>query len=129
MKKKKQIMLEELMPSLALCKQIPHGEFWNSALCWRTFNKGRKDEYTIVFPTGTIDPHDDDVSAPTCQEILEDLRAFTNNPTLWGRPTGWCADCDVSMTSEWDVREKESKDNPANALLELWFEVKGIEVQ
>lgn len=73
MKKKKQIMLEDLVPSLALCKQIPHGEFWNSALCWRTFNKGRKDEYTIVFPTGTIDPHDDDVPAPTLEEIMADM--------------------------------------------------------
>lgn len=125
---KKQVMLEELVPPLHWCKLIPNGEFWNSALCWRTFNKGRKDEYTIVFPTGTIDPHDDDVPAPTCQEILEALDEITANPTLWKNPACWTADCDFSgkSASNWDVREKRSKENPALALLRLWLEAKGI---
>lgn len=129
MAKNKQIMLEDLVPPLHWCKQIPHPHFWNSAMCWRTFNKGRRDEYTIVFPTGTLDPHDDDVPAPTCQEILDDLRTFTDFPTLYCNPIGWVADCDVSVTSKWAVREKASKDHPALALLKLWFEAKGIEVK
>lgn len=73
MEKQKQTMLEEIVPPLELCHLIPHPHFWNSAMCWRTFNKGRKDEYTIVFPTGTLDPWDDDIPAPTLQEILKEL--------------------------------------------------------
>lgn len=66
----KQTDLQDLVPPLELCKKIPKPHFWNSALCWRTFNQGRKDEYTIVFPNGTLDPHDDDIPAPTLQEIM-----------------------------------------------------------
>ena len=73
MEKQKQTMLEDIVPPLELCRLIPHPHFWNSAMCWRTSNKGRKDEYTIVFPTGTLDPWDDDIPAPTLQEILKEL--------------------------------------------------------
>lgn len=131
MQNKKQKDLADLVPPLHFCKQIPHGEFQFTAMCWRTFNKGRNDEYTIVFPTGTLDPHDDDVPAPTAEEIMEDLDTFTANPTLWKNPACWTADCDVSgnSASDWDVREKRSKDLPTLALLRLWFQAKGIEVK
>ena len=73
MEKQKQTMLEDIVPPLELCRLIPHPRFWNSAMCWRTFNKSRKDEYTIVFPTGTLDPWENDIPAPTLQEILKEL--------------------------------------------------------
>ena len=128
--KKKPTMLKDLVPPLEMCKQIPHGEFWNSAMCWRTFNKGRRDEYTIVFPTGTLDPWDDDVPAPTAIEILEDLATFSDFPTLYVNKAGfWVADCDVSATDEPDIIDKFSESNPALPALLVWFAAKGIEVK
>ena len=118
-KRKKQIMLEDIVPPLALCKQIPHPHFWNSAMCWRTFNKGRKDEYTIVFPTGTLDPHDDDVPAPTLQEILADME--------WGRIT--------HKTNIFFCETRNTKGgfaggyNPAEIALQVWFNKNGVKSQ
>lgn len=130
MNTKKQKDLSDLVPPLHFCKQIPHGEFQFTAMCWRTFNKGRNDEYTIVFPTGTLDPHDDDVPAPTAEEIMEDLATFSSFPTLYYNKSGfWVADCDVSPTGEPDIIDNFSKQYPALAMLGVWFQAKGIEVK
>ena len=130
MNEKKTRQLEEIVPPLHFCKQIPKQEFQFTAMCWRTFNRGRKDQYTIVFPTGTLDPWDDDVPAPTAIEILEDLATFSDFPTLYVNKAGfWVADCDVSATDEPDIIDKFSKSNPALAALLVWFTAKGIEVK
>lgn len=114
----KQNDLKDLVPSLELCKKIPHPHFWNSALCWRTFNKGRKDEYTIVFPTGTLDPHDDDIPAPTMQEIMAEskwIRAtFKKNVFLM----------EVRHTQGGFVGGY----NGADLALQLWLKQKGVEL-
>lgn len=119
MEKQKQTMLEDIVPPLSLCKQIPHPHFWNAAMCWRTFNKGRKDEYTIVFPTGTLDPHDDDVPAPTLQEILAEIG--------WGRVTHKrnVFLCETRKTQGGFAGGY----NAAEVALQIWFNKKGIKFQ
>lgn len=128
MEKQKQTMLEDLVPPLALCKQIPHPHFWNAAMCWRTFNKGRKDEYTIVFPTGTLDPHDDDVPAPTLQEILEELHKQQEDVFLKWSETAyneWFVNAYTHNREDYQAHDS----NPATAALKVWLNHKGIEVK
>lgn len=60
--------LKDIVPPLELCKKAEarfpeawkhdfcRDEWHQTALCWRTFNRGRKDEYCIVFFTGALDP-------------------------------------------------------------------------
>lgn len=112
----KQTQLEDLVPPLELCKQIPHGCFQLTAMCWRTFNKGRRDQYTIVFPTGTLDPWDDDVPAPTVAEIMAES-----------------PDCRLKHKSDIFFFEHKNKTkayaggyNAAELALQVWLKMKGI---
>lgn len=119
MEKQKQTMLKEIVPPLELCRLIPHPHFWHSAMCWRTFNKGRKDEYTIVFPTGTLDPLDDDIPAPTIAEIMNDMHH-----------------CRLKHKGNLFFFERRNKIgacaggyNPAEIALQVWLKLKGISYQ
>lgn len=117
----KRYELTDVVADLSLCREIPAslGVILSTALCWRTFNKGRKDEYTIVFPTGTLDPHDDDVPAPTVVELLDALHQVSELPTLWRKNSGYVCDCwrdGICIT-------KTSSSNPASALLEVLIEL------
>ena len=126
MEKKKQTMLEDIVPPLELCRLIPHPHFWNSAMCWRTFNKGRKDEYTIVFPTGTLDPWDDDIPAPTVQEIMAEL-PDDNGCTAWFCQHN-CGEWSMgNCERDLHVKNGTEDSNPAIAALKLWLKLKGIE--
>ena len=114
----KQTDIKDLVPPLELCKKIPHPHFWNSALCWRTFNKGCRDEYTIVFPTGTLDPHDDDIPAPTLPEIMESapwMRVTYKNRIFL---------CEVRKTKGGFAGGY----NAAEAALQIWLKKQGVEI-
>lgn len=95
--------LEDIVPPLEMCKEaagkfpeawrrdFARREWEQTALCWRTFNRGRKDEYTIVFFTGSLDYESGDVNAPTLAEILavlpDGMAAVTRRITASRRMT------------------------------------------
>ena len=113
--------IEQLVPDLELCKQIPDGEFEDSAFCWRYVwqtgficrksgcqqnagwvwqveqcNAGRlyrgRERGEQIFP------------APTLQEIIEAINRMPDvfTPTAWIRGENWIADCVFNKTCEVD---------------------------
>lgn len=74
MNEKPRRRLEDLVPPLDLCKQIPEGEFRNSVLVWVYYYAGWHDnrEWSVFERTGeeNVDLY---YPAPTLVEILEDL--------------------------------------------------------
>ena len=105
--------LKDLVPPLELCKQIPEGEFSDSALVWvydgeswwvnaREFDATPEIEYP----------------APTLQEIMENLNI-----------DGICIEYRDS-SPHWVVAspytdKTPAGDNPAAAALKLWMEARG----
>lgn len=114
--------LEELVPPLELCKQIPEGEFADSALVWA----GDQFYQNIrVLPRGCQCIKIDAVisPAPTLAEILAalgDIDCGTN------------CECENEIriglwwVSVWrgGFRTSKQDKNPATAALKLWLEVK-----
>jgi len=114
--------LEDLVPPLELCKQIPDGAFADSALVWEgsgtaIWQRGGKCYWhqikcgTEMFP------------APTLQEIMVaiyDLGSLC--PTCW-LARGWW-----EINTEFHKRASAGNpDNPAAAALKLWLELHGEE--
>lgn len=122
--------IEELVPSLELCKKIPEGEFADSVLCW--VDKG----CACVLPDGVIPPErhpfvelrrytvqGDEIPAPTATEILEVLWDDYQKPTVYFRNT-WYA----TVANDYgDKITAVDNENAANAALKLWLKLKGIE--
>ena len=113
--------LERIVPSLELCKQIPAGEFEDSAMARYNFHgvpilrwRDNLEKLDGVRPT----------PAPTLEEILEELKNITEQPGVYcGRITGLFV-CD---SKEFLTPIKDT--SGAAAALRLWFKVKGIEVE
>lgn len=119
--------LEKLVPPLEMCKaavekypeawrrDFARSEWEQTALCWRTFNPGRRDEYTIVFFTGSLDYESGDVNAPTLAEILavlpDGMAAVTRRQS-----GGWCAIAP-------DHGFPEDDPNPTAAVMRLWINI------
>ena len=115
--------LESIVPSPELCKQIPEGEFDDTALVWIDGNT-QNPEYVFVEPRryaidGTFIP------APTLEEIITSLLTY-----------GWLVkiDCRIQLDTLIEFySEKQSKTEFGNTAsetaLRLWFKVKGIEVK
>lgn len=128
--------LESIVPPLELCRQaekkFPEAwrldfcpdEWHQTALCWRTFNKGRKDEYTIVFFTGSLDYENGDVNAPTLEEIRRTLRNLSVD-TVDGTI---CVSCKIDPET-WITENAKDDNDVTAAALRLWFKEKGIEVE
>lgn len=132
--------LETIVPDFKLCEQIPEGcHFYESALVWHTFNKGRADEYTIVM---FRQDYDEDVPAPTLAEILAELPNHIHDASgdKWlvvfdtrnidnQYQVGYAAIDARSkrVTSHGVYRARD--ENPATAALRLWLRAKGIEVK
>ena len=94
--------LENLIPPLELCKQIPAGEFDDSALAWYNFHgvpilrwRDNLEKLDGVRP----------IPAPTLEEILEAIREIQLGNQSYCYPT-------------------ESEE-----ALRLWFKVKGIKIE
>lgn len=118
--------IEELVPTLELCKRIPAGEFEDSAFCWIDVG------HTCVLPIDVIPPErhqfielrrytiqGDEIPAPTLAEILKKLPShykvrmnYTRDDKLLFRV---CAE-DISADM-----------NAATAAMRLWLKLKGIE--
>lgn len=117
--------LESIVPPVELCKQIPEGEFEDSALVWVDGNTQNQNS-VFVEPRryaidGTHRP------APTLEETITTLLTY-----------GWLVkiDCRIqldtfvelySRTS--NMRYAEYGPSACDAALRLWFKVKGIEVE
>lgn len=123
----------DLVPPLELCKQIPVGEFEDSAFCW--VDKG----YACVLPDAVIPPErhpfvelrrytiqGDEIPAPTLQEILEELHKLQEDVFLKWSETAyneWLVNAYTHNVNDYQAHDK----NPATAALKIWFELKGIE--
>lgn len=100
--------LESIVPPLELCKQIPAGEFEDSALVWcRVRGKDvvcEREHWVGVFGTSPV-------PAPTLEEVLEAI----------GKVEHWDT---VTIT-----RPIGATTRIVNTALKRWFKVKGIEVE
>ena len=120
--------LENIVPSLELCKQIPAGEFEDSALVWETYySKYSIKPVVIDRKTFGYTPYkfvENVYPAPTLAEILDALKDITEKPSIYyGKLTKtWVCD---SMEYLTPIKDKKA----VNAALRLWFKVKGIEVE
>jgi len=119
--------LEQLVPPLELCQQIPQGAFADSALVWtRTWCRGEpcvqpreeanENGWTTYAP------------APTLAEILETLPKFNKNEVCLAVVPDFPDEGEKRIFGEaWAVgyTDKDSvKDTtPATAALRLWMEV------
>lgn len=108
--------LESIVPPVELCKQIPEGEFEDSALVWEKTEKYFQAteiidyEYKVVAraePSGGF-------PTPTLEEILDDF--FFNGAVF----------CKGGIRIGNDFYEYPTESEEA---LRLWFKVKGIEVK
>ena len=110
--------LENLVPPVELCKQIPAGEFKDSALVWDIHGKfdkwhvEKRVKRSVRFGDyGRMSPPHADISAPTLEEVLEAIGEVENWDTATiTRPIGVNA-------------------RIVDTALKRWFEVKGIEVK
>ena len=116
--------LEDLVPPLALCQQIPEGAFEDSALVWtfddrlmpRTIMIDVARHYYRGFP------------APTLQEILNELPKYNENEvTLACVPSFLPGDKGRIFGEAWSVgytaKSNITNANPATAALKLWLEL------
>lgn len=103
--------LESIVPPVELCKQIPAGEFEDSALVWVEDEDGIE----LVMPREVAQyEHDEMIPAPTLGEILHS-------------PAGLGADF---LMREFQIGNKSyCYPTGAEEALRLWFKVKGIEVE
>lgn len=105
--------LERIVPPVELCKQIPEGEFEDSALVFRSYCiKG--DEKVCLRAQYEVVVGDRPVPAPTLEEIL-----------------GALSDIGAKFCQCWIRVGSQLLDYPvyAEAALRLWFEVKEIGVK
>ena len=105
--------LEKIVASIELCKQIPVGEFEDSALVWVCKIAIRRKCGQEIYP------------APTLEEIITSLLTY-----------GWLVkiDCRIQLDTLIEFySEKQSKTEFGNTAsetaLRLWLKVKGIEVE
>lgn len=116
--------IENIVPPVELCKQIPAGEFEDTALVWVV--KGNEEECAPRTMFNAIPNSWKVFSAPTLEEILDALYKqdrYENKLKI----------CPVFPGGEWSIGysyQKVEKDfDLTAAALRLWFKVKGIEVE
>ena len=120
--------LEDLMPPLELCKQIPAGEFADSALAWMVLPDGSLHPVFPIIARNATLPDDDLIPAPTLEEILREMAKYPhrfNNLTCDAYE-----EMDFGVTAFVPYRGKpgstltEYRDGSgATAALKLWLEV------
>ena len=114
--------LEDLVPPLDLCKQIPEGEFADSALVWNTTVCDEEDgEICGVHERDDCESwmRENQIPAPTLAEIVDKL----GNISLWRADDTW----EVSLKTDPENWLGRHSDNPADSALRLWLEVKGAD--
>lgn len=118
--------LKNIVPPLELCKQIPEGEFGDSALVWVV--KGDHEECAQSTMFNAIPNSWKVFPAPTPEEIIIDIGKTHKHPVLTYSHDHWEITCYTGYTNAklfWIKFEPTASD----AALRLWFKVKGIEVK
>ncbi len=126
--------LESIVPPVELCKQIPEGEFEDSALVWDIHGKfdkwhvEKRVKRSMRFGDyGRMSVEHADISAPTLEEIITTLLAY-----------GWLVKTDSRSGLETFVELYSRTNNrgyaehakiACEAALRLWFKVKGINLE
>lgn len=117
--------LKSIVPPLELCKQIPVGEFEDSALVWvydmAALGKVMPREMVQFEGTWMI-------AAPTPEEIIIDIGKTHKNPVLAYCHTYWDTTC-YTGRARTEIFGMEPEPTASESALRLWFEVKGIEVK
>ena len=117
--------LESIVPSLELCREIPVGEFKDSALVWcRVRGEDvvcEREQWVGVDGTTPV-------PAPTPEEIIIDIGKTHKNPVLTYCHTYWDMTCYTGRTRS-EIFGMEPEPTASESALRLWFKVKGIEVE
>ena len=121
--------LEDIVPPLELCKQIPAGVFEESALVWDIHGKfdkwhvEKRVNRSVRFGDyGIMSPPHADISAPTLAEIRRELRNLSVD-VIDGAITVSC-----KVDPEETLYETAKNDSDVTAAaLRLWLKLKGIE--
>lgn len=128
--------LEKLVPPPELCKQIPEGQFKNSALLW---TQGVEDMF-IDFRDARPEDEEGNLPAPTLPEIMDALYtedAGTHECTLefvtcernrsgWEVDTSYACNANCADCAECKDVAVADTNNPAVALLKVYLKKKGI---
>ena len=105
--------LESIVPPLELCKQIPEGEFEDSALVWEKSEKYFQATEIIDYEYKVVarDESKGGFPAPTLEEVLEAISKVEN----WDMAT---------ITRPIGVNTRI-----VDTALKRWFEVKGVKIE
>lgn len=114
--------LERIVPPLELCKQIPAGEFEDSALVWIDGNTQNPKDIFVEPRRYAIDGTF--IPAPTLEEMRWELR----NLSVTVYENTIVALCKIDPET-WISETVVPDEHDADAALRLWFKVKGIEVE
>ena len=109
--------LEELVPPLDLCKQIPEGCFADSAMVYAVTKHSLN--YCFGDRRCLINDYRELIPAPTLQEIIYEL---DNNADIWQDDDGIWSVFNYPYGHESGMT-KDSPINPATAALKLWLEL------
>lgn len=133
--------LTDLVPPLELCRNIPEGEFEDSALVFACQpNDDDEEEEVNIFTRDMVEHLEKRwggtpytlYPAPTLQEIMAALPPYGKNEQILACCVPDWADFDarifgehwrVGYTGDCSINDK----NPATAALKLWLKLKGIE--
>lgn len=115
--------LEDIVPSLELCKQIPNESFEDSALVWAVNGSScfieQRELMEYANRSKTLAP------APTLVEILPELYALAGADVVetYFDSSGWSVRYVYTMSDDDDVDDDMLDDNynPAYAALKLWL--------
>ena len=137
--------IENIVPPVELCKQIPEGEFEDSALVWvyddvvgflcRTSGceQIHKREWQLVhnhprkIAIRRKSGHEI-YPAPTVEEIIIDIGKTHKHPVLTYCHNHWESTCYTGYTNA-ELFWIKFEPTASEAALRLWFKVKGIEVK
>lgn len=117
--------LKSLVPPPDLCKQIPAGEFADSALVWcRVRGEDAVCPRTQWVGVDGMGP----VPAPTPEEIIIEIGKTHKNPVLTYCHTYWDTTCYTGRTRT-EIFGINPGQTASESALRLCFKVKGIEVK
>ena len=130
--------IEDLVPPLELCNQIPEGKFENSLLVYaERFRNGLCLDFAeVIMPrveAEESDSHRIIAPAPTLAEIVEALYKEAEGccqiVNCFYDKEGWgvVADYECHDDSGYGSSYEQTKDpNPATAALKLWLKAEGV---
>lgn len=120
--------LKDLVPPPELCKKIPAGEFYDSALMWIEVEnlQENKKEWRIVNRTRLFEfCHNLKYPAPTFDEILDELHKCQEDVFVkWSETAyhGWLVNAYTNNKAKVEDYQAHDK-NPTTAAMRLWLQL------